>query len=120
MKYYTEKEFEILLAAFNAKDKSLIEKSTSLVLSGEVATVEVIKHIINLKLYIMHKGKLRYTLVRAYWENALIGRKLKTEEIHYSTLKEAVEWATVLSKEEASMSYIFDNVRNKKLTLKGN
>ena len=64
-------------------------------------------------------SKLRYTLVRGYWEVTAFGNRLTTEEIDCKTLKEAVDLASILTLEEKFISYIFDNVKQKKLTLKG-
>lgn len=65
-------------------------------------------------------NKLRYTLVRVYHKVTEFGNRLSTEELDCKTLNEAIELGECLSIEEKCLgSYIFDNVRNKKLTLKG-
>lgn len=64
-------------------------------------------------------AKLRYTLVRVFHSHNNFG-KLSTEEVDYKTLKEATDFASILTEEEKVLgSYIFDNVAHKKLTLKG-
>ena len=64
-------------------------------------------------------AQLRYTLVRAYYEATPFGSRLTTESIDCKTRQEAVELGSILTQEEKFMSYIFDNVANKRLTLKG-
>lgn len=62
----------------------------------------------------------RYTLVRVYYTQGIICRKLTTEEINCKTLKEAINLGAILTEEEKVLgSYIFDNVAHKRLTLKG-
>jgi len=62
----------------------------------------------------------RYTLVRVYYTQGIICRKLATENINCKTLKEAVELGAILTEEEKVLgSYIFDNVSHKRVTLKG-
>lgn len=64
--------------------------------------------------------KERYTLVRIFYTQGIITKKLTTEEIQCKTLKEAKELGAILTEEEKVLgSYIFDNVAHKKLTLKG-
>ena len=54
----------------------------------------------------MANNKLRYTLIRVYYEqNELGSNKLKTEEIEFKTLKETVENAT--DEEKILGSYIY-------------
>lgn len=62
-------------------------------------------------------NKPRYILVRGYY--SITDKSLKTEEIECKTLKEAVDLGSILSLEESIMSYIFDTVNHKKLTLQG-
>ena len=62
-------------------------------------------------------NKPRYILVRGY--HSFIDNKIKTEEIECDTLKEAVDLGSILSLEESILSYIFDTVNHKKLTLQG-
>lgn len=61
----------------------------------------------------------RYTLIRAYYDATAFGTRLKTEEIGCKTLREAVDLGSILTIEEKLLSYIFDNVSHKRLTLKG-
>jgi hypothetical protein len=64
-------------------------------------------------------AKDRYTLVRVFRKQDYFAR-LDTEEIECKTLKEAVELGSILTNEEKMLgSYIFDNVRREKLTLRG-
>ena len=68
--------------------------------------------------------KERYTLCRVYQtiKSDCLGfnyKCLKTEEFPCKTLKEAIEMGSILTYEEKINSYIFDNVRHKRLTLKG-
>ena len=63
--------------------------------------------------------KERYTLVRSYYKVTALYTRLATEEIGCKTLKEATDLASILTMEEKVMSYIFDNVANKKLTIDG-
>lgn len=62
-------------------------------------------------------NKPRYILVRGY--HSFIDKKLKTEEIECDTLEEAINLGSILSFEESILSYIFDTVNRKKLTLQG-
>jgi hypothetical protein len=62
-------------------------------------------------------NKSRYILVRGY--HSSIDNKIKTEEIECDTLEEAINLGSILSFEESIMSYIFDTVNRKKLTLQG-
>lgn len=62
-------------------------------------------------------NKPRYILVRGY--RSIIDKKLKTEEIECDTLEEAINLGSILSFEESILSYIFDTVNHKKLTLQG-
>ena len=62
-------------------------------------------------------NKSRYILVRGY--HSSIDNKIKTEEIECNTFKEAVDLGSILSLEESILSYIFDTVNRKKLTLQG-
>ena len=65
-------------------------------------------------------AKDRYTLVRVFYKDGVVTRRLTTEEISCKTLKEAVSLGEILTEEEKILgSYIFDNVSHKKLTLKG-
>ena len=63
-------------------------------------------------------NKPRYILVRGY-RSSSGNKELKTEEIECNTLKEAVDLGSILSLEESILSYIFDTVNHKKLTLQG-
>lgn len=68
----------------------------------------------------MNSQKDRYTLVRVYYKNTEFGNRISIEEIDCKTLKDAIDLGSCLSEEEKVLgSYIFDNVRHKKLTLKG-
>lgn len=62
-------------------------------------------------------NKPRYILVRGY--HSIIDKSLKTEEIECDTLEEAINLGSILSFEESILSYIFDTVNRKKLTLQG-
>lgn len=62
-------------------------------------------------------NKPRYILVRGY--HSIIDKSLKTEEIECNTLEEAINLGSILSFEESILSYIFDIVNRKKLTLQG-
>ena len=65
-------------------------------------------------------NKPRYTLTRVYYNRTPLGKRLATEEIDCKTLKDAKDLGSCLSDEEKVLgSYIFDNVRHEKLTLKG-
>lgn len=62
----------------------------------------------------------RYTLVRVYYKVTEFGNRCSTEELECKTLTEAINLGECLNDLEKSLgSYIFDNVRHKKLTLKG-
>ena len=62
-------------------------------------------------------NKPKYILVRGY--HSIIDKNLKTEEIECDTLEEAINLGSILSFEESILSYIFDTVNRKKLTLQG-
>ena len=64
-------------------------------------------------------AKERYTLVRAYYKATEFGNRLTTEEIDCKTKQEAVDLASILTMEEKTMSYIFDNASNKRMTIDG-
>lgn len=64
-------------------------------------------------------NKPRYTLFRGYYQVTALGNRLTTESIDCKTKQEAVELASILTFEEKILSYIFDNVAHKKMTLKG-
>ena len=68
----------------------------------------------------MSNKKYRYTLVRVYYKPTEFGNRLSTEELECKTLTEAINLGECLSDLEKILgSYIFDNVRHKKLTLRG-